>query len=94
MIYWLSWYATKKNGAFELHSPWWVSGGRGADRARTICAAIKADSEKSAREIIYKAHDKRPKEIEFRFIEAKPPDFNPFCGRFPRADWMKWDDKS
>lgn len=89
--YWLSWYDTLY-GKWELHSPWWVSGYRVADEARTICAAVRAPDEESAKRLIVMAHDEpRPRDLEWRFVDERPDDWSPFNDRFPRADWMKWD---
>lgn len=88
--WWLSWYATADVGPFELHSPWWISGCRLDDDARTVCAAIRASDEDAAREIVFASHDARPAQVEFRFIRRL--DRSPFSDRFPRADWMQWED--
>ncbi len=95
--YWLSWYATRATGAWELHWPWWISGYRikwddaGDDvQEPTVCAAVRADSEDAAKEIVLTAHDKRPVNIEWRFCEQQPQGWSPFSERFPRADWMQW----
>jgi hypothetical protein len=57
----------------------------------TICAAIIAEDEEAARRIVIEAHDK-PVVPEWRFVEARPEDWTPFCDRFQRKDWMKWPD--
>lgn len=87
--WWVSWWHKPSMGDFELHSPWWVSG-FDEGGSESVCAAIIADSERSARRMILAAYDKKPRSIEFRFCNARPGDWNPFCGRFPRADWMQW----
>lgn len=96
--WWVSWYDEYRFGDFELHFPWWISGVRGEDNADMICAALMADTEEAAIEIVYAVYDKRPDAIEFRFVEGRPDDWSPFCGRFPKADWMAWyeniDDKA
>tara|TARA_Y100001951_G_C11054203_1_gene137287 strand:- start:75 stop:353 length:279 start_codon:yes stop_codon:yes gene_type:complete len=84
--FWLSWYAHPEI-AFTLNSPWWVSGYR--DDQPAICAAIKADDETGAMNFINEAHD-TPCDIEWRFVEEQPEDWQPFNGRFPRASWMEW----
>lgn len=98
--WWLSWYSTPDTGAYTLHWPWWVSGARivadryAFDEGReepTICAAVQADSEEAAKEIILAAHDRRPANIEWRFCEERPADWSPFgSDRFPRDSWMHW----
>lgn len=90
--YWLSWYCPLElRGMFELHWPWWVSGVRLGDEAETVCAAVRAESEKAAKRIIIDAHDEpRPDDLEWRFIEERPADWSPFNDRFQKADWMKW----
>jgi len=94
--WWISWwYKLPRKGpwTFELHSPWWCSGGRSSDGMKSICAAVQAPDEAAALEIIYAAYDKRPRDIDFRFVEARPNDWSPFCERFPHADWMQWEDR-
>jgi len=95
--YWVSWYAVPKrlsaNGNFELESPWWISGWRDSDGADTICAAIMAETENEAKEAIYKAYDKRPRNLEFRFCEKQTEDWSPFNSRFQRSAWMKWEEQ-
>lgn len=91
--FWVSWYATPRNGPFTLHTPWWLSGERCSDGAKTVCAAILAKDEAAAKEAIFAAHDVRPKQIELRFCNERPSDWDPFCDRFPRAKWMKWPDQ-
>ncbi len=91
--FWLSWYATKLTGSYTLHWPWWYSGARlylNGEQDPTICAAVQAESESSAKEIVLAAHDKRPEAIEWRFCEERPADWTPFCDRFERAEWMHW----
>jgi ribosomal protein L15E len=93
--YWLSWYATRESGPWKLDSPWWVSGWRfkpGSDEIEepTICAAVRADSEAEAKEIVMRAHDRRPDTIKWRFCEERPSGWSPFHKRFPRAKWMQW----
>lgn len=91
MNWWLSWYHGKQYGEFELNSPWWMSGTRMNDEAITLCAAIKAKTEDNAKQIIFDAYDVCPDSIEFRFIEQRADDWSPFCDRFPKADWMRWE---
>lgn len=86
--YWISWYHAPNFSAFELRSPWWISGERAADNAQSICAAIKANNEKEAHEMIYKCYDLPPNKIEFRFCEIKHNDWSPFGDRFPKSSWM------
>ncbi len=91
--YWISWYGNK--GAWELHSPWWISGHRMvADRLAfdeerqepTVVAAVKAENEDAAKALILAAHDSKPADLEWRFVEERPDDWSPFSGRFPRRD--------
>lgn len=89
--YWISWYSTPEMGGWELNSPWWETGIRCADEAVTICAAVHSQDEDLAKEIVRSTYDKLPDFIEWRFVESKPDDWSPFSGRFPQADWMKWD---
>ncbi len=88
--YWISWWHNaRENGAFELSSPWWISGGmRGGEE--TICAAVRATSPAHARAIIRRSHDRENVRLEWRFVEARPLDWVPFSDRFPRRNWMQW----
>ena len=94
--WWVSWYehGSRKNGdfesgvAFELHTPWWISGER-LDGQTTIVAAVKARNEAEAKRVVLRAHDK-PVRLNWRFVNARPDDWSPFCDRFTRAKWMQW----
>lgn len=88
--FWMSWWHHDRYGAFELHSPWWSSGFRGDD-ATSICAAVLAEDEEAAREVVLASYDKRPDDVEWRFTEERPLDWSPFTSRFRKADWMKWE---
>lgn len=99
MNFWISWFHTPELGAYELHSPWWVSGVRiVADRFNfdeevehpTICAAVRADSEEAVKEAVLASYDKRPTDLEWRFCEPRDDTWTPFNGRFPKAGWMQW----
>lgn len=93
--WWLSWYS-EHLGAFELHSPWWISGYaydyRGDEEIEraTVCAAVRAATEEDAKAVILASHDDKTVVLEWRFCEDKGPDYDPFGGRFPRAAWMVW----
>lgn len=90
--YWLSWYcASADYGKFELHWPWWVSGERMSDNALTICAAVRAETPDDAMKIIENCYD-APTRLEWRFCEVRAHDWQPYGGRFPKAEWMKWPD--
>jgi hypothetical protein len=88
--YWISWYHNfEKHGEFELHSPWWISGGDlgGND---IVVAAVRAEDEDAARVIIHQSYDKPPVWLDWRFVNERADDWAPFCDRFPQASWMKW----
>ena len=88
--YWLSWWCDEDDyGKWELHSPWWVTGEDPEGRL-SICAAVWAGSHESAQGIIHDCYDEPPSELDWRSVEQKPPEFDPFTDRFPRRDWMKW----
>lgn len=87
--FWLSWYATKSMGEWELHSPWWISGSRMSDDADCVCAAVRAESETKAKIKIILSYDQPPAQIEWRFCEERPDEWSPFSDRFPRAAWMQ-----
>jgi hypothetical protein len=83
--WWLSWVHLKKDGPFELHWPWWVSGYT-SDDDDTICAAVRADDEDAARALIHAAYDRSPMILHWRFID--PLNGSPYTRRFQKADWM------
>ena len=87
--WWLSWYSPPSLGPLVLHTPWWVTG-RLSDKTATVVAAVQAADADAASELVYAAYDQRPDRIEFRFVE--PLDRSPFLDRFPRADWMQWEE--
>jgi hypothetical protein len=93
--YWLSWEHREEYGEFELHSPWWVSGiacyADGAE-VETVCAAIRANSGAAAKDAVLSCYDVTPdrETVVFRFVEERPEGWNPFSGRFPADDWMRW----
>ncbi len=90
--FWVSWY-DHLYGKWEWHGPWWVSGYRLSDDAGIVCAAVSAKSEQAAREAIFEAHDERPADLDFRFVEERDCDWNPLAndgGRFPPRNWMRW----
>jgi hypothetical protein len=94
--YWISWYHNfEKHGEFELHSPWWVSGGD-LDGNDTIVAAVEVDvvredeGPEAARIVIHQCYDNPPFSLQWRFCEPRDADWAPFCDRFPKANWMQW----
>lgn len=90
--FWISWNHRESYGAFALEMPWWISGRAFDDSYETVCAAVRAENEDEAKEIVLGAYDKRPSMRHFvwRFVNERPEDWQPFCDRFPRGDWMKW----
>jgi hypothetical protein len=89
--FWLSWYCLDGDmGKFELHSPWWISGTRTDDDASTICAAVQAEDEEAAKEVVLASYDTRPTALEWRFCEPRMSGWTPFGDRFTRKEWMKW----
>ena len=87
--YWISWWHDTNYRPFLLNFPWW-STGTAHDDAESICAAVIADDEVEARNIITNAYPEKYK-IRFRFNEAKPQNWSPFSDRFKKMEWMKWD---
>jgi len=89
--FWLSWiHNSERMGEFELHWPWWISG-HTADDSETICAAIRAENALAAQSVIYHAYD-NPTPLTFRFCGRRDTYWSPFTDRFPRADWMEWEE--
>lgn len=88
--FWISWYEPHIE-KFEYHGPWWISGQLFDGSLDTVCAAVIAKDEESARQKMLNCYDdKRVPAFNWRFCEERPDDWEPFNGRFPRADWMKW----
>jgi len=88
--YWISWWATPEMGQWELHSPWWISGERMDDDAVSVCAAVRAPDVDGAKEAILASYDRRPGDVDWRFVAPQDADWSPFNSRFQKADWMKW----
>lgn len=86
--FWVSWYGSKI--PFTLDSPWWVSGYRMSDDSPTICAAVRASSERAAKAVVIAAHSTPPDDLEWRFVNGRDTDWTPFNDRFPKASWMRW----
>lgn len=89
--WWLSWYLGYGDSAFELWSPWWVSGY--TDDETIFVAAIVAETEEEAKQIVMDSFDTDPLMFTWRFVESVDRDWAPFGSRFPRADWMVWPDE-
>lgn len=91
--FWISfWYAESELPKFEYHGPWWISGERD-DGCQSICAAVMAKDEPSAKTVIREAHDDKKSPAEWRFVEEQAADWNPLAnagGRFPPKKWMQW----
>lgn len=92
--YWVSWYSV---GDFTYEGPWWISGKACqllADGSikdiDMLVAAVMATSEENAKQIIVDAHADKAAKIEWRFVNEKAADWDPFCSRFERQDWMQW----
>jgi hypothetical protein len=95
--WWVSWYLPDDlYDTFEMHAPWWVTGQTFADAeervAYTVCAALRGASEQVVKEQVLSCYDQRPEAIEWRFVNERPSSWSPFSERFPRADWMQWND--
>lgn len=96
--YWISWYSTyEEAGSFSLTSPWWVSGwayDRDEREESVIVAAVRAESEDAAWEVVKQAYDTYPeKGFRERFIEVleEPYPWSREDTRFQFQDeWMEW----
>lgn len=90
--FWLSFYwDPAKQGEFEYHGPWWISGQRVSDQAWTIVAAVHAESGLLAIHLMRSCFDTDPGELEVRFVNEQEPGWAPYCDRFGEADWMQWE---
>lgn len=89
--FWVSWHHDiDQITNFELHYPWWISGS--TDTTYTICAAIMAENEEDAKNIVLSSFDFKNSSLltTWRFVDKQAPDWSPFCDRFAKADWMSW----
>lgn len=86
--FWMRWHSLYDPSSFEYHGPWWISGYT-PDDLPIFCAAVCAEDSDAAREVIRQSYD-YPHDIEFSFVEERPAAWEPFSGRFPRANWMTW----
>jgi len=88
--FWISWFHSPVYGAFELSSPWWTRSSSGL--SDIIYAAVKANSEAEARELIRNSYNKQldVATIEWQSCEEKPADWLPYGGWFHKEDWMIW----
>lgn len=93
MNWWLSWW-NPPGEAFTLHSPWWISGHRLEEGEDSIVAAVRAETAPAAWAKVKAGYDNRDVAFEWRFIEVRPDDWSPFNGRFPKADWMDWAERT
>jgi hypothetical protein len=74
---------------FEYHGPWWISGE--TEDTTIFVAAVVAPSEDDARRVIEASYDDGAAGVfEWSFSNPRSDDWEPFCDRFPRADWMQW----
>lgn len=97
--WWISWYHPAELGGFELHWPWWSSGwsfDKDGNEINIFVAAVRADSEDEAFDLIESSYDEKPeKGLERRFCdkleedESKP--WEHAGGRFQLGDWMSWE---
>lgn len=87
--YWVRWYG---GDAFEYDGPWWLSGWSGENLDVPIfVAAVRAKDERAAKKVIEDSYDDHGRSIsEWSFCNERPDDWEPFCDRFPRVDWMQW----
>lgn len=95
MKFWMSFWLPN-SVAFEYKGPWWVSGHRfprGLDNdysEDSICAAVKAESERAAKELLLAGIEQPHQDVEWRFIEEKPADWSPYSGRFQKSEGVEW----
>lgn len=87
--FWVSFRLFTPLDEFAYHGPWWVSGH--GDDYRNVCLAVCAESQDRVREQVGAMFDADAQyRIEFRFIEERADDWEPFGDRFGRRDWMLW----
>lgn len=92
--WWLSWYQPAGT-AYTLYWPWWVSGWRMDDDARTVVAAVRAATKGDAMAVVVTAQDDPTLDLEWRFVEEVTDSYwSPYNSRFLQADWMRWPDEA
>lgn len=86
--FWVRWDG---GGGFEYRGPWWCSGYAyiGEDASPIFVAAVMAANEEDAMRVINHAHDDKANQ-KWSFVNEREAGWEPFCDRFPRADWMQW----
>jgi len=94
--YSVSWYHKIHYPDFDPGAmPCWTTGVRCSDDAETYVAAVWAKNKDDAKSIIHKNYGQLVApaldRIEWRFIEERPNDWNPFGGRFPRFPDQVWE---
>jgi hypothetical protein len=88
--WWVRWYGAAPE-SFEYHGPWWISGWGGSDLDTPIhVAAVCAETQRRAELVIEQAYDRPGGVLDWSFANERSDDWEPFCDRFPRAEWMKW----
>lgn len=91
--WWMRWYGLPAD-SFEYHGPWWISGwtaGHEDDDVPIFVAAVSAEDEAAARKVIEASYDDGAAGVlEWSFSNERADDWEPFCERFTRGDWMKW----
>lgn len=96
--WWISWYSPEALGGFELHWPWWRSGWtieRDGTEKTVLVAAVRADTEDEAFEIIESAYLEKPEDgVERRFCDkledGETMPWEHEGTRFPLMDWQEW----
>lgn len=91
--YWFSFELRSSLVEFCYHGPWWISGygfGADGDEQPCVCMALVAESEDAAQAFVLSLFDAPPDIAEWRFCSERPDDWDPFCDRFERGDWMVW----
>lgn len=89
--FWISWHHKDEYSGPTLLCPWWKIDH--AEGGEAICAAIKATDAIEAREIVKRSLLNCPTRLRFRFCDVQADEWHPFSGRFPRADWMIWNER-
>lgn len=100
-VWWISWYSPESLGGFELRTPWWRSGWMIEDNGTELTilvAAVRADNEDEAFEIIESSYDKEGTKIAKKFRrfsrrldEGELLPWEQEGTRFPLGDWMEWE---
>ena len=88
--WWVSWYDPPGIPFSSGTTPVWSSGSTFSG-LETIVAAILALDETEVKEKVLAMYDlPEGGEVKWRFCEERPPNWSPYCDRFPKRSGLEW----